>query len=232
MQRKRTPVLAHQRFVAREHELAGLPPRELFTEIWRSNLWGAEQSRSGLGSEQQATSRLTAELPLLFRQFGIRTLLDLPCGDFGWLARTELDLDAYLGADIVGEIIELNTATHATADGRISFRRLDLLADPLPAMDAVLCRDCLVHLSFANIARAFANLAASGSGFLIATTFPDHHDNRDITDGDWRLLNLQGSPFSLSPPLALLNEGCLEAGGTYDDKSLGVWRISDLVAQR
>jgi hypothetical protein len=228
MPRHREPVLAHERFESRADELTGLSPRELFTEIWRSNLWGAEQSRSGLGSEQEATSQLTAELPVLLRHFGIRTLLDLPCGDFGWLAHAGLELDAYLGADIVGELVQLNTARYATADGRISFRKLDLLSDPLPAMDAVLCRDCLVHLSFANIERAFVNLAASGSRWLIATTFTDHDDNRDIADGDWRLLNLQAAPFNLPPPAAVLNEGCREAGGTYDDKSLGVWRIADL----
>ena len=76
--------------------------------------------------------------------------------------------------------------------------------------------------------RAFANLKASGSGFLIATTFTEHDDNRDIVDGDWRLLNLQAEPFNLPRPVALLNEGCREAGGTYDDKSLGVWRIAEL----
>jgi hypothetical protein len=232
MARRREPVLAHERFAARRHELANLPPRDLFTEIWRSNLWGAAESRSGLGSEQEATSQLTAKLPPLLQRFAIRTLLDLPCGDFAWLKPAEFDLDVYVGADIVDEIIALNTARHATADGRISFRQLDLLTDPLPSMDAVLCRDCLVHLSFANIARAFANLAAGGSRWLIATTFTDHHDNRDITDGDWRLLNLQGPPFNLPPPEALLNEDCREAGGTYDDKSLGVWRIADLGASQ
>jgi hypothetical protein len=232
MARRREPVLAHERFAARRHELANLPPRDLFTEIWRSNLWGAAESRSGLGSEREATSQLTAALPPLLQRFAIRTLLDLPCGDFAWLKPAEFDLDVYVGADIVDEIIALNTARHATADGRISFRQLDLLTDPLPSMDAVLCRDCLVHLSFANIARAFANLAAGGSRWLIATTFTDHHDNRDITDGDWRLLNLQGPPFNLPPPEALLNEDCREAGGTYDDKSLGVWRIADLGASQ
>ena len=208
--------------------MSGLTQRELFAEIWRSNLWGADESRSGLGSEQQATIRLTAELPPLLKHFGIRRLLDIPCGDFGWLGRTELDLDTYIGADIVGEIVDLNASRFATPDGRISFRQLDLLTDPLPATDAVLCRDCLVHLSFANIERAFANLAASGSRWLIATTFTDHHDNGDIVDGDWRLLNLQAAPFNLPPPASLLNEGCREAEGSYDDKSLGVWRISDL----
>jgi hypothetical protein len=227
MVRHRAPVLAHQRFLAREGELSGLTQRELYTEIWRSNLWGADESRSGLGSEEKATARLTAELPSLLKRFGIRTLLD-PCGDFGWLSRTGLDLDAYIGADIVGEIVELNTSRFATGHGRIRFRQLDLLTDPLPETDAVLCRDCLVHLSFANISRAFANLAASGARWLIATTFTDHHDNGDIADGDWRLLNLQAAPFNLPPPAALLNEGCREADGSYDDKSLGVWRMSDL----
>lgn len=228
MTRQRAPALAHQRFLAREGELRGLSQRELFTEIWQSNLWGAEESRSGLGSEEQATATLAAELPSLLTRLGVRTLLDIPCGDFGWLGRMGLDLEACIGADIVSEIVDLNAARFATADGRVSFRQLDLLTDALPAMDAVLCRDCLVHLSFANIERAFANLAASGSGLLIATTFTDHHDNRDIVDGDWRLLNLQAAPFNLPPPAEVLNEGCREADGTYDDKSLGVWRMSDL----
>jgi hypothetical protein len=43
--------------------------------------------------------------------------------------------------------------------------RLDLTGDPLPRVDVVLCRDCLVHLSFQNIFRAFANLRRSGSRY-------------------------------------------------------------------
>jgi hypothetical protein len=31
----------------------------------------------------------------------------------------------------------------------------DLTAGPLPAADAIFCRDCLVHFSFENIARSF-----------------------------------------------------------------------------
>ena len=228
MERWRAPVLAHQRFVARERELRGLSSRELFTEIWRSNLWGAQESRSGLGSEQQATSRLTGELPALLKQLGVRTLLDCPCGDFGWLSRAELDLDAYLGADIVGEIVALNTAKYATADGRISFRQLDLLTDPLPAMDAVLCRDCLVHLSFANIAAAIANFRRSGSEWLVTTTFPELRTNIDCEDGDWRALNLALAPFNWGPAVHLLVEGCTEGDGGWADKSLAAWRLADL----
>jgi hypothetical protein len=226
--RTRPEVLAHTRFLAHRNELDGLPPQELFTAIWRTNLWGAETSASGLGSEDAATATLRRELPQLFRRLRIETLLDLPCGDFGWMSRIELGLKTYLGADIVAELIAENTRRHATADGRVRFAHLDLLQDGLPKMDAILCRDCLVHLSFANINRALAQLRASGSRFLIATTFTDHDRNEDAADGDWRMLNLERAPFGFPPPFAVINEGCTEGEGAYADKSLGVWKLSDL----
>jgi hypothetical protein len=226
--RTRPDALAHKRFLAHRAELEGLPPQELFTTIWRTNLWGAETSASGLGSEDAATATLRRELPQLFRRLRIETLLDLPCGDFGWMSRVELGLKTYLGADIVAELVVENTRRYATADGRIGFAHLDLLTGPLPAMDAILCRDCLVHLSFANIRRALAGLCASGSRLLIATTFNEHERNEDAADGDWRMLNMQRAPFAFPPPLAVINEGCTEAGGAYADKSLGVWKLSDL----
>jgi hypothetical protein len=226
--RPRPPVLAHLRFTERAAELAGLLPEPLFTEIWKSNLWGAATSRSGLGSEDTATARLRADLPALLERLGVRTLLDLPCGDFAWMNRLDLKLDRYLGADIVVEIVERNAALFATTDGRVKFRQLNLLSDALPAADAILCRDCFVHLSFANIGKALANIRRGNLRWLIATTFTEHHENRDAMDGDWRLLNLEAAPFGFPPADAILNEECTEAGRAYADKSLGVWRVADL----
>jgi hypothetical protein len=229
--RTRPDVLAHTRFLARKAELEGLPQQQLFTRIWQTNLWGAETSASGLGSEDAATATLRRELPKLFRQLEIETLLDLPCGDFGWMNHTELGLREYLGGDIVAELVADNVRRYATADGRVSFAHLDLLTDRLPAMDAILCRDCLVHLSLANISRALAQFRASGSRFLIATTFIGHDGNEDAADGDWRMLNLLLPPFDFPPPLAIINEDCTEGGGAYADKSLGVWKL-DALARR
>jgi hypothetical protein len=186
----------------RASDFAGLTPEAIFTVIWESNMWGAEASRSGLGSEDEETTTLRAALPALLERLQVKTLLDLPCGDYGWMSRTHCDLDRYIGADIVDPIVAHNSALFATGDGRVSFRKLDLLSDALPAVDAILCRDCLVHLSYANIARALANLRASNLRWLIATTFPDHHENQDAMDGDWRLLNMEAAPFSLPPALA------------------------------
>ena len=96
----------------------------------------------------------------------------------------------------------------------------------MPRCDAILCRDALVHLSFANIERALANFRRSGADWLITTTFPGWQTNADCEDGDWRALNFERAPFNWDAPLELINENCTEAGGGWRDKSLGVWRLA------
>jgi hypothetical protein len=226
-QRSRTPVLAQRQFAARRHEFNGLDLAARFALIHRTNLWGANASLSGVGSELAATTRLRHELPVLLRSLGVRTLLDLPCGDFGWMAHTALGDIRYLGADIVPEIVAANTAAHGRS-GQVDFVTRDLVSDPLPTADLILCRDCLVHLSFDHIGRALANMQRSGARWLLTTTFLELTDNRDIDDGDWRPLNFMRPPFHFPPPEAVLIEGCTEADGDYADKALALWQLAAL----
>jgi methyltransferase family protein len=220
----RPPVLAHQRFVDDRGSFGDLNLSQRFQRIHDTNLWGAPESTSGLGSELDATAVLRAELPRLFKQLGVTSLLDAPCGDAGWINRVELGV-RYAGIDIVPSLIETLEARAAAGEIRGEYHLADITADPLPRCDAILCRDCLVHLSFANIERAVANFRRSGAVWLIATTFPEWRTNADCEDGDWRALNFERAPFDWGPPLELLNENCLEAGGGWRDKSLGVWRL-------
>jgi len=224
--RPRPPVPAQVAFEARRHEFVDLPLEQRFAQIFTTNLW-ASDSRSGLGSELTATAVVREQLPRLLEALSAGSLLDLPCGDFGWLSTVPLDLD-YIGGDIVGEVVASNELRYGGPGTRRRFMRLDLTADPLPRADVVLCRDCLVHLSYGHISQAFDNLRRSGSTWLLTTTFLDHHENTDIESGDWRLLNLTRPPFNLPAPEAVLVEGCLEGEGAYGDKALGLWRIADL----
>ena len=105
-----------------------------------------------------------------------------------------------------------------------------LIKDRLPEADMILCRDCLVHFAFDDVFRALRNIAASGATYLVTTHFEGDRENRDIITGEWRPLNLERRPFGFPPPLRLINENCTEGGGNYADKSLGIWRISDLPA--
>jgi hypothetical protein len=63
---------------------------------------------------------------------------------------------------------------------------------------------------------------------LLTTTFTEHPQNQDILTGQWREINLELEPFSLPKPLLPVNEECTEADGKYADKSLGLWRISEI----
>jgi hypothetical protein len=205
-----------------------LAPVEAFRHAWQANLWGGAESRSGPGSGLDQTATLRAALVVLLRRLAIRSLLDVPCGDWSWMATMDLAGLHYTGGDLLAEIVEQNQRSYAAPDRR--FLQLDLTASPLPAADLLLCRDCLVHLSLADIRRGLANVRQSGIPLLLTTTFPGQSSNDDIVTGDWRPLNLQAPPYSFPASIELINERCTEGQGRFRDKSLGLWRTSDLPA--
>lgn len=230
----RPPTVAERRFAEHAAELTQLELAARFARIHDTNLWADAESRSGAGSALGSTERLRAALPEFLRRLHVQRLLDVPCGDFHWLAHVDLaaaGVTAYVGGDVVPAIVDANRAHHA-APGH-AFVEVDLTNGPLPLVDAapadaVLCRDCLVHLSFTNIARVFDVLRASGARYVITTTFLEQRENRDVLDGDWRALNFERAPFELPTPVAVLVEGCEEEDGAYADKALAAWRISEL----
>lgn len=223
----RPAVLAHERFVADRENFAGLDLAARFERIQRTNLWGAATSVSGLGSEDAATAAVRDALPALLQRFGVRSLLDAPCGDAGWIGRIGIDVD-YTGIDIVPSLIDANNSRVARGELAGRFRVADITRDVLPPADMILCRDCLVHLSFDNIGRALARFRDSGARYLMVTTFPEWDGNRDCEDGDWRALNMERAPFNWPPPRELINERCEEGAGGWRDKSLGLWRLDEL----
>ena len=197
---------------------------DAFRHAYRANLWGGDETPSGPGSALQQTAQLKRALPELCRRLSVGTLLDLPCGDGHWMSGIALPGVRYLGADLLPEVVARAAARSLDRE----FLVLDLTASPLPRADLLLCRDCMVHLSFADATRALANVRRSRITWLLATTFPDEPANRDIVTGDWRPLNLERAPFGFPPPRELLREGCTEQGGTFADKSLGLWSVNDL----
>jgi len=226
MSRHRPPIIAQTNFQANRSRLADLDLKSKFGEIYRRNIWGNPESVSGLGSSISATDALRQGLHDVCREYSINSLLDAPCGDYGWMSSAKLPIQTYIGLDIVSDLIEANRTAFESEN--VHFETADLTRDSLPTVDLILCRDCLVHLSFENIHRVLRNIIQSRSRYLLTTTFPEHDQNSDIVDGDWRLLNLQRAPFLFPEPLRLINERCTEADGAYDDKSLGLWRIDSI----
>lgn len=196
---------------------------EVFTAIFHDNAWGSAESVSGPGSTRERTAALVEDLRALLRQLGVRTLLDAPCGDFHWMGEAADAVESYIGVDVVGELVAENQRRFG--NDRRRFLHLDLVRDPLPPADLILCRDCLVHFSFADVDRALAGFRASGAGYLLTTTFAGERKNVDVPTGAWRPINLELAPFHLPKPLLSLDERCTHSRGLYRDKRLALWRL-------
>ena len=200
----------------------------IFSDIYAHNLWGDPESVSGPGSNRARAAAFSAELPLLFDAFGVRTLLDAPCGDFNWMRELPWRLERYVGVDIVSEIVEKNQRAYGSETR--SFLHCDLVSDPLPRADAIVCRDGLVHLSLADILRALSNFKRTRAPYLLATTFPLIDENQDIQTGEWRPINLQRPPFNFPVPLRMIDEKRRRPDGTDVGKYLGLWQLDEIAA--
>ena len=196
---------------------------ERFSAIYRNGVWlNSRQSGSlsGLGSECENTKPIREQLPGLLHSIGVRCILDVGCGDFNWMKEVRIPC-AYIGVDIVREVIEANIAAYGSPER--TFRTLDATCDPLPPADTVLCREVLFHLSFRDVWRLVENVRTSGASFLIATSDSGLKLNADILSGDYRYLNLQRPPFSFPPPIVSIQDSCVEP-----NRVLAVWKVSTL----
>ncbi len=201
---------------------------DLFTAIYQQQIWmvNSLNSVSGDGSDLIQTERIRKWLPECLKKLEAKTFLDIPCGDFYWMKEVNLGNINYIGADIVAPLVEYNKINYSNA--RRAFSQLNLLSDPLPFVDVIFCRDCLVHFSFADILKALKNFQTSGSRYLITTSFPLQPVNYEIVTGGWRPLNLVLPPFNFPAPDSIFNEGCSEMHGAFHDKSLAIWSLNQI----
>ncbi len=201
-----------------------------FTKVFKENLFHGKESVSGVGSNLDQAQELINLLPSVFHELKVTSLLDIPCGDFHWMSKVDYSNIKYTGADIVLPLVnQLNSKF-----GRLGrdFIRLNLVREIPGKFDAIFSRDLLVHLNNKDALSAVQNAIASKSKYFLSTTFPALKSNRDLPfltrEIAWRPLNLELSPFYFPAPLRMINEKCSESNGDFSDKSIGVWKISDL----
>ncbi|MEM7662624.1 MAG: class I SAM-dependent methyltransferase [Pseudomonadota bacterium] len=222
----RPKIAAQTGWKAHRSDLRNKSLRERFTAIHDLNIWGARQSRSGLGSEPAATAAISDQIISLVDELNVQSVLDAPCGE-GFLSEVLPQNFIYHGMDIVPILIKTLSERFSTSPNR-HFSVSDICSNPLPEFDLVVCRDLLVHLSYNNIKLALQNIISSGSRYVLLTHFTDFYHNKDIEDGDWRALSMTQPPFNFPEPLKLLDERCLEADGAYADKVLALWQVEPL----
>lgn len=208
----------------------GADRSSVFEQIYRRNFWGSDQSRSGLGSEQEFTRQYRIELTALLRERNVRTIFDAPCGDLNWMddLLRELPL-AYSGGDISQSVVDDVLKKFPGRD----VRRFDICQDTFPQADVWHCRDCLFHLPFADIRRAFENFLHSSIPHVLFTTHRARllHRNLDVSIGGFRFLDLERAPFHLPPAMRYLSD---YRKGVEFPRFVGLWprqAIAESLAQ-
>jgi len=196
---------------------------EIFRDIYRLNAWGSAESRSGSGSTLFFTAKLRSDLPGFLRARSVRSMVDLPCGDFNWVRKVDLAGIYYTGLDVVPELVASNEKRFGRGDR--SFAHCDILKNPPPCADLIFCRDLLIHFSYEDALTALRNMVASGSTWLLTTTFREGRNRLEPTGGFYRI-NLETPPFLFPAPMAWLADG--EGKSAPNGRMLGLWKLADL----
>ncbi|MFT3686254.1 MAG: class I SAM-dependent methyltransferase [Phycisphaerales bacterium] len=188
---------------------------------------GRQETVCGAGSTMAQTKIAREVVARVVREYGVKSMLDAPCGDLNWMKHVPLPGVRYIGGDVVEKMVEENRTQFGgptPEGGSREFVVLDIIKQVPPKADLILCRDFLVHMREADVKKALANFSASGASYLLATTFPATAANTDLKfPGEWRAINLQAAPFSLPQPLMIVDEECPDANGR--SKSLALWKL-------
>ncbi len=207
-------------------KFSNLSLQERFELIYNENFWESDESRSGIGSEIENTKEALKALEYIIKEYRIKSIIDVPCGDFNWMSKMDLKNINYRGYDIVRSVIKDNNKKFKKFN--INFFHSDITNSKLDKADMMIVRDCLVHFSIEDIKKSIFRIKQSRSKYLVSTSFVNVEKNIDIYTADWRPINLEKEPFNFPKPLITINEKCQEMDGIYADKSLCLWEINKL----
>jgi SAM-dependent methyltransferase len=148
------------------------------------------------GSTLEFTKRYRAFLEQFLVEHDIRSVLDVGCGDWTFSRAIDWKGARYRGIDVVPQLIEQNRARFPGAEFFVGDGRL---LEEHAGFDLLVMKDVLQHWSNDSI-RSFLSQPALGSfrHVLLTNCDEERSPNRDISDGDWRPLNLLAPPFEIA----------------------------------
>ena len=164
---------------------------ESFRDIYLLDAWG---EGSGKGSTAGNTVAYREFLQKFLAVHGIRSVVDLGCGDWRFSCLIDWSGIDYLGIDAVPEVIDRNQREHGD---RVRFECRDASSCELPPADLALVKDVLQHWPNDAI-RSFVSRLAQYPYVLITNCSYEHAQlNGDIGMGGFRPLDLTREPFGL-----------------------------------
>ena len=109
-----------------------------FNFIYKNKYWQNidNGSLSGAGSNiDDSTHNLSIELPNFINKHQVKSLLDMPCGDWAWMSKLNLTNIKYTGCDIVEDMVKANNEKYNNAKTSFIKRNLsssEYIIKPFP----------------------------------------------------------------------------------------------------
>lgn len=181
-------------------------PKAALTHIYQTHAWNrAGRSVSGPGSDPENVTAAAAAVRevlrhLLTSRAGV-SVVDLGCGDMGWMGPLleELPGARYTGIDIVDELIDVNRRRYP----QHRFICDDIASCDWPECDLLVCRDVLFHNTPRDAMAVVSRMFDRRDAFIVVTSSMNRTNAYDFADEQCRFrpLNLFAPPFSeLSMP--------------------------------
>ena len=192
--------------------------KEVFSGIYENYGFGSTESRSGPGSTLEETRLLREEIKKLIAEKGIKSVVDIPCGDFHWMKEIVFNFDYYTGGDIVEKAIETNNEKYGNS--RIKFIHFDLVNDTIPEGDLLIVRDVIGHFPLEDGKKIIDNILKSNCKYLLSTSWAKkvdqgwskcnptdvHRENEGVDYGRFYPVNLMAAPFNFPEADVYLEE--------------------------
>jgi len=190
--------------------------KDIFKKLISGSMWTAPGTVCGRGSTMATTENLRNNLPAFLKKYNIQSMFDAPCGDYTWMSKIEFPKDfKYIGGDIVDSLIEKNKTDYPG----VNFQSFDLVNDPIPDVDLLFCRYCLIHFSNDDIKKTIDNISKSNVKYVLTTNYTVK-SNSSIPTGGYRPLNLMAPPFNLSNPIDFIDDS-----SPCDAAHMSLWSI-------
>lgn len=196
--------------------------KTIFENIIKNRYW--QDSICGTGSTLKFTVPLRENLPGFLKKHNFTSMLDAPCGDYSWMSAVDLPADfKYVGADIVESLVLANKKNYPT----VEFDCIDITQDPLPEVDVLFCRDCLIHLSFQDIQKTFENVINSNIKYVMLTNYHDA-DTKDISTGNFRKTCFTAAPINLGPPIDSIFDWIPGTANGDQKRDMSLWHTQSI----
>jgi hypothetical protein len=182
--------------------------KRTFETFYAKKVWSAAGRGSGAGSSMAATESARKIILDIIREYGIKCMVDAPCGGMLWMPHVLRQLPptfSYVGIDVAEPMILSHQKEFVNWTNWV-FLTDDITTRLPPNSDLVFSRDALQHLPSAYVRRFINTVRESRAKYLLVGSYLENGNNREISIGDYFNINLLQPPFSLPTPFASFKE--------------------------